>query len=155
MKKTVVRESDSKGWGVFTNFAFQKGEVVVEGKITEELSENSIHACQIGPGRFVLFDEVSQMLNHSCTPNCGIRENETGAHDFVAMRDIAAGEEVTFDYAMQNYTIQHFPNSCICGSSDCRGSISGWKDLPQEKKEEYMPWAAPYLLVEDGRPARA
>ena len=35
-------------------------------------------------------------LNHSCEPNLGLQ----GQIAFVAMRDIAADEELTFDYAM-------------------------------------------------------
>lgn len=41
-------------------------------------------------------------VNHSCSPNCGVRLNDAGAYDFVAREPIAAGEEITFDYAMRN-----------------------------------------------------
>lgn len=29
--------------------------------------------------------------------------DDKSAHDYVAMQDIATGEEITFDYAMQNF----------------------------------------------------
>jgi len=32
------------------------------------------------------------------------------------MKDISVNEEITFDYAMRNYTIDHFPQQCMCGS---------------------------------------
>ena len=40
--------------------------------------------------------EGADMLNHSCAPNAGLR----GQIGIVAMRNIAPGEEITFDYAM-------------------------------------------------------
>jgi SET domain-containing protein len=47
------------------------------------------------------FESVMMFLNHSCEPNVGVQ----GQIVFVAMRDIAAGEELTLDYA----TINHEP----------------------------------------------
>ena len=89
------------------------------------------------------------LVNHSCRPNCGIRLNETDAHDYVAMQDIMPGEEITFDYAMQNYDVKHFPSKCLCGVTNCRGKIGGWKDLPIDKKQQYQGFVAPYLLELD------
>ncbi|MEY4026238.1 MAG: hypothetical protein RL438_1751, partial [Actinomycetota bacterium] len=42
--------------------------------------------------------EPGDSINHSCEPNCGMRNATT----IVAMRDIAVGEELTFDYAMSD-----------------------------------------------------
>ena len=42
------------------------------------------------------------------SPSCGISVNETGAHDLIAFRSIDKGEEITFDYAMRNYSIEIF-----------------------------------------------
>ncbi|HCA26376.1 MAG TPA: SET domain-containing protein-lysine N-methyltransferase, partial [Betaproteobacteria bacterium] len=90
-------------------------------------------------------------VNHSCDPNCGIKINNTGAHDFVAIRAVAVNEEITFDYAMRNYDIDYFPKQCLCGSAICRGSITGWKDLPDERKKAYGGFVAPYLLELDAK----
>ncbi len=70
------------------------------------------------------------------------------------MKDISVNEEITFDYAMRNYTIDHFPQQCMCGSKMCRGRITGWKDLPDEKKKEYEGYVAPYLLEMDAKHSR-
>ena len=86
--------------------------------------------------------------------DCGIRVNETGAHDFIAMKDISVNEEITFDYAMRNYAIDHFQQQCMCGSARCSGRITGWQDLPDEKKKEYEGFVAPYLLELDARHSR-
>ena len=104
--------------------------------------------------RFVLHAGLISLVNHSCDPNCGVRVNETGAHDFAARKTISANEEITFDYAMRNYMIDHFPKMCMCGSNMCRGTITGWKDLPFEKKQEYAGLVAPYLIELDARNSR-
>jgi len=66
-------------------------------------------------------------------------------------KDISVNEEIAFDYAMRNYSIDYFPKKCMCGSKRCRGRITGWKDLPDEKKKEYEGFLAPYLLELDAK----
>ena len=53
------------------------------GVIKEALNGNHSHASQIGENEYVLHAGLITKVNHSCDPNCGIRVNETGAHDFV------------------------------------------------------------------------
>ncbi len=82
----------------------------------------------------------SECFNHSCDPNAGM----SGPIALVAMRDIAAGEEISFDYAMcdgSNY--DEF--ECNCGAPGCRGRISGddWKR--QDLWVKYDGYFAPYL----------
>jgi hypothetical protein len=67
----------------------------------------------------------------------------------VAREPIVAGEEITFDYAMRNYSVEHFPGGCLGGSDICRSSITGWKDLSDERKAAYRGLVAPYLLEID------
>ncbi len=119
------------------------------GVIKEIVDENHSHASQISENKHILHAGLVSKVNHSCTPNCGIRVNETGAHDFVAIKDIGFNEEVNFDYAMRNYTVEYFPKKCMCGSEKCRGRITGWKDLPDKKKKEYKGFVASYLLALD------
>jgi hypothetical protein len=146
-----LRASPEKGEGIFATKPFMVDDIVMVGIIEEELSANHSHASQIGENRHVLHAGLISKVNHSCSPNCGIRVNETGAHDFIAMKDISVNEEITFDYAMRNYAIDHFPQQCMCGSKGCRGRITGWKDLPDEKKQEYEGFVAPYLLELDAK----
>ena len=120
------------------------------GSIQEDnVESNHSHASQVGERRFVLHAGLISKVNHSCLPNCGIKVNGGGGHDFVAMRTIAEGEEITFDYAMRNHRIEYFPDKCRCGSERCRGSITGWKDLPDSYKLDYEGFVAPYLLEMD------
>jgi SET domain-containing protein len=43
------------------------------------------------PGRFI---------NHSCNSNTGIRDNKAGAFDFVTLRKVSSGEQLTWDYSV-------------------------------------------------------
>ncbi len=144
-----LKNSEDRGVGVVARCAFSRGEVVMRGVIDKITNVNHEHVSQIGENEFVSPIGFMALVNHSCNPNCGIKLNETGAHDYVAMQDIKPGEEITFDYAMQNYDVGYFPSKCLCGAKDCRGKIGGWKDLPIDKKKQYKGFFAPYLLELD------
>ena len=146
-----LRKSSGKGEGIFATKSFKVGDIVMVGVIKEALNRNHSHASQIGENEYVLHAGLISKVNHSCDPNCGIRVNETGAHDFVAIRNISINEEITFDYAMRNYGVDYFPKKCMCGSKRCRGRITGWKDLPEERKKAYEGFVAPYLLALDAK----
>ncbi|KAL0485151.1 Setd2, partial [Acrasis kona] len=66
----------------------------------------------------------ARFINHSCEPNCQLqkwivgRENRIG---IFAIKDIAAGSELTFDYAMECYGMK--TQKCYCGEATCRGLI--------------------------------
>jgi uncharacterized protein len=63
---------------------------------------------------------VARFINHSCSPNC--RSEIVRGHIWiVAQRDIAAGEELTFDYG---YTYKEgLQHPCRCGAPECVGFI--------------------------------
>lgn len=146
-----LRTTTAKGEGVFTTRPFKAGETVMVGLIEKRLSKNHSHASQLGEHEYVLHAGLISSFNHSCDPNCGIRLNAHGGHDFIAMRDIEPNEEATFDYAMRNYRVDHFPGRCKCGAQACRGSITGWRDLPQDSKDQYSGFVAPYLIEMDAK----
>jgi len=146
-----LRKSSEKGEGIFATKSFNLNDIVMVGVIKEILSGNHSHASQIDENKYVFHAGLISKVNHSCDPNCGIKVNETGAHDFVAIRKISVNEEITFDYAMRNYGVDYFPDQCMCGSKKCRGKITGWKDLPYENKKAYEGFIAPYLLVLDAK----
>ncbi len=146
-----LRETSEKGEGIFATRSFKVGDIVMVGVIKEVLYRNHSHASQTGENEYVLHAGLITKVNHSCDPNCGISVNETGAHDFVSIRDISVNEEITFDYAMRNYAVNYFPDKCMCGARRCRGRITGWEDLSDEQKKEYKGVVAPYLLEMDAR----
>lgn len=63
---------------------------------------------------------TARLLNHSCGPNC--RSETIRGHIWIlARRDIAAGEELTFDYG---YAFQLWADHpCRCGAKGCPGFI--------------------------------
>ena len=150
----ILKNSKDRGSGVFSKNSYIVGEVVMKGVIEKIEYINHVGVSQMGENEYFAPIGLMALVNHSCDPNCGIKLNETGAQDYVAMKDIPSGEEITFDYAMQNYKIDHFPVSCQCGSSDCRGSIGGWVDLPQDKRVKYESFVAPYLLELDKKKSK-
>jgi len=143
------RTADGKGDGVMATRPFAVGEIVMVGFLVGGLTGNDSYATQVGPGRWALHGGLGPKVNHSCDPNCGVRLNDGQAFDFVARQPIGAGQELTFDYAMRNFTIDHFPAVCLCGAAGCRGSVTGWKDLPAARKADYGELVAPYLRTMD------
>jgi hypothetical protein len=143
------RTADGKGDGVIATRPLAAGKTVMVGFLVGALTGNDSHATQVGPDRWARHGGLGPMVNHSCDPNCGVRLNDAQAFDFVARRPISAGQELTFDYAMRNFTIDHFPAVCLCGTERCRGLVTGWKDLPAARKADYGDLVAPYLHTMD------
>lgn len=87
-----------------------------------------------------LHEGPADYVNHSCDPNCGLR----GQIALVALRDIAPGEQVTFDYAMSDGS-DYDEFECGCGAPICRGRVTGrdWR-LP-ELWTRYHGYFSPYL----------
>lgn len=65
-------------------------------------------------------ESAGEWINHSCEPNAGM----CGQIVLVAMRDIAAGEEVCYDYAMTDGS-PYDEFQCQCGAPLCRGHVTG------------------------------
>jgi hypothetical protein len=63
---------------------------------------------------------VARLINHACTPNCRV-DVLRGRIWIVARRDIAAGEELTFDYGFKFNEWRH--HACLCGGAQCAGFI--------------------------------
>jgi len=90
--------SPTHGWGTVIEQAVRAGETIlgIDGPVGMEQTPYSFrtddrrHVEPTGYGHFV---------NHACEPNCHIvYDVETGLPTLVALRDLAAGDEVTFDY---------------------------------------------------------
>lgn len=77
----------------------------------------------------------ARWINHSCTPNCETQEGRHGKRVYVvALRDIARGEELVYDYGLvldgkitkalkEGYR-------CLCATEQCRGTMLA---LPKKK----------------------
>jgi hypothetical protein len=68
----------------------------------------------------------ARFINHSCDPNCDAVV-DGGRLWIDAIRDIAPGEELAYDYAFE-LEERHTPTAkrrypCTCGAATCRGTI--------------------------------
>lgn len=79
----------------------------------------------------------SRWINHSCAPNCA-SEVDAGRVFIRALRNIAAGEELFYDYGLvidEPHTpelLQQYP--CWCGAKTCRGTLlAPQKKAPRKK----------------------
>ncbi len=141
-----VATAGAKGHGVFALRGFMRRETVIVGKAIDHPPRRTRMSVQVDWGRHVEMDAPATLLNHSCAPNLGVLENQWRAYDFVALRDIPAGEELAFDYAMTEHSLVA-ALSCCCGSAGCPGEIRPWSDRDDEWRELNATWIAPYLRV--------
>ena len=80
-------------------------------------------------------------LNHSCEPNACLRGVE-----LVALRDIAEGTEITFDYNTTEWDMAH-PFRCLCGTPSCVGVVRGYQHLDEAAQARLLPFLAPHLRL--------
>lgn len=127
----VVR-SPIHGYGAIATRTFELGDVIaaVEGVLWRaEALDDDTYALWIDDGW--LYDMVCQTrwINHSCEPNAGIEAGYTEAGDawaqVVARRPIAAGDELSYDYA---FSVDE-AEPCHCGTNTCRGVIADEDEL--------------------------
>jgi SET domain-containing protein len=69
---------------------------------------------------------IAMFLNHSCDPNCETTEMR-GRVWIKAIRHIAAGEELTYDYRL--YDGDEDEARCNCGSANCRRSMYSLEEI--------------------------
>lgn len=152
--KAAVRSSAIAGQGLFAIKPIKKDEIIsVSGgrilsrkeyrRILKTRPEMKNFAMKIAPGFYLMpqrFQDVSEddFVNHSCNPNAGLK----GQIVFVALRNIAPGEEITYDYALTDDDPDNYFR-CRCGSPSCRKIIRGsdWKKTELQKKYRgYFAW---------------
>lgn len=149
-----VRKSSLHGTGVFAARPIPAGTRITDYKgkrITPEQADAMFPVNPSDPYHTFFFSlsggkiidggqggNDARWINHSCEPNCETEENSTGTRVFVvALRDIAAGEELFYDYSLviddritktlkQNYR-------CLCGAASCRRTMLA---LPEKKKKK-------------------
>ncbi len=144
-----TRNSAIHGSGVFARRAIAAGTEIIEyrGHRLTHAEANERYGDSVDSGHTFLFtlDEqyiidgnvngnAARFINHSCDPNCQafLHEAPDGdpRHQFVmieAKRDIALGEELTYDYKItleQNHTAKlRRIWACRCGAEFCTGTL--------------------------------
>lgn len=149
-KLEIRQEKTVEGRGMFAVQPISKGETVtiwggdvVPTSVFKTLGEHQKRqSAQVADGFYLVSSKPGpgDYINHSCDANAGIR----GQILIVAMRDIAAGEEVCIDYAMCDSTPDE-DFECACGAANCRGTITSedWR-LP-ELRQRYAGYFSTYL----------
>lgn len=141
-RRIQIRRSGVHGKGVFALQDLAEGEDLIEyvGEVISwaEAERRHPHDPQ-NPNHTFYFhiDEdhvidglhggnASRWINHSCAPNC--EADQQGSRVFIrALRAIAAGEELNFDYGLiidERYTPKlKAEYACWCGADECRGTM--------------------------------
>ena len=138
--RVTVERSRVHGRGVFAKKPFRKGDRIIEytgrrilwSKVPDELDDPRMYYFGIGDGKWVIDPSVggneARLINHSCDPNCEIRE--TRGRIFIhAVLNIRTGAELFYDYHLE--TDDDVPRTkeieeeapCRCGSPNCRGTL--------------------------------
>jgi hypothetical protein len=157
--KVEKRPSRIDGVGLFARAPIAAGElVVVKGGHVLARAERDALAETLGPAEIQIDDhlfigpvteaeryDAMMHLNHSCDPNVGVR----GQISFFAMRDIAAGDELGFDYATGDDDAWEM--ECQCGSPLCRRRITGQDWRRPELQQRYRGWFSLYLERKIGK----
>lgn len=125
-----------KDSGIHGRGGFARSDIPAETPVIEYIGERitkeeSLRRCEAdNPFIFSLDDNSdldggvdwnpARFLNHSCSPNCEAQTEEGDDHIWiVALRDIKAGEELTFNY---NYDLEDYKSHpCRCGAANCVG----------------------------------
>jgi len=154
MQPFEVRESRVHGSGAFALRPIKKGTRVTEylgDRIThaqadaryEDYDVNDNHTFLFVVDRRTVIDagvngNDARFINHACDPNCE-SDIEKGRVYIDAIRDIAKGEELNYDYQIGREKGDP-PNvdeiyACRCGSPKCRGTMLWPPKRPKQKKK--------------------
>lgn len=145
-----IHMTPDKGRGLFAAAAISCGTPLVEMKGTlysvDELPEDGM-AMQVGDDLWLhsAGELVDDCGNHSCAPNAGFL---TGEPVLYALRDIAVGEEITWDYST-SMGIDEWSLECRCGAVACRGTVVSWHELAAADRERLRGIALAYLRAKD------
>lgn len=145
----LIEWTREKGLAVLAIRPLDEGECVVVGRPIGTTADRTQHSLQKTWDTHVDLDAPARYMNHSCAPNTGVVDNEFGGYSFVALRAIAAGEELTWDYETTEY-VSISVARCLCGSAGCCGTIRGYR-YRYENTGSPVRYLADYLRV--GSPA--
>ena len=151
--KLYLAPSLIDGYGVFTGEPIPAGSRVVEcrGLILDRREvTDDMRVMQVGPDTYLAEEPgnpgVDDFLNHSCNPNVGFWN---GSLILYALRDIAAHDEIVFDYSTcmneRGWWLE-----CRCESSRCRGRVRSFCDLPETARLSLSSITLAYLRRNPG-----
>ena len=132
--KLVAGPSNIIGTGCFAAVDFKKGDIVGEytgERIGDEEADKRYDGQEMTYLFYVDDDKYIdaqndpnpvKYINHSCSPNCESEQDEDRI--FIrAVRDIAAGEELTYDYCLLVDEDDDDEYMCKCDTKNCRKTM--------------------------------
>ncbi|MBI5797703.1 SET domain-containing protein-lysine N-methyltransferase [Candidatus Woesearchaeota archaeon] len=108
------------------------GKVITQEEVDNKPEKQQANALQIEYDFYMDLEEPGVLINHSCNPNTGIQKDK----EVIAIRDIKAGEEMTWDYSTSVDGGWTMP--CGCAEKNCRKKVKDFKVLPKKVKESYL-----------------
>lgn len=149
--QVIVRSSSIHAAGVFALQRISSGTRILEytgermaheaaDKLYEERPYTYLFG--VGDGKNVIDGYgMAMYVNHCCDPNCETEEDEDGRVWIIAMRDIAPGEELTYDYFL--YDGEDDEATCTCGAAKCRGTMYSKKEVAKRKRASHAKQTRP------------
>ena len=136
--RTRVGKSVAAGWQVRKNEVLTRfrGPVLPRDALPDQRDGERDRHVQIAPDRFMgPSGDVDDLFNHSCAPNAGLFFNGDAVY-LIALRDIALGEEVCWDYSTTMIDAD-WSMRCLCATRFCRGSIGDSRTIPADRIADY------------------
>lgn len=145
----TVRDA-AHGAALFATRAFARGEriLLIEGRTQRSPTRYSIQLdtnVHIEADGDLASEEMRvrhpwRFLNHACDPVARVSGDA-----LYALRAIAAGDEITFDYTTTEAEMAE-PFDCVCASPRCVGRVQGFLHLPQREQFARRTHLAPHIL---------
>lgn len=136
----VVIDACDLGRGVFALRPFASGELILRFRGRRVDRDDPVHMqpeganlLQTGRRTYIRLDPPGVFTNHSCDPNAGVFRNRR----LVAIRPIARGEEIRFDYST-TMDEDFWTMPCACGKRECRGLVTDFRGLPEGIRNRYL-----------------
>jgi hypothetical protein len=141
-----IRQTPDIGRGVFAVTHIAKGTKLVEcaGWLAKsDALQDNWRVMQVGHDLWLcsLGDSLDDCINHSCEPNAGFVHGDAVLY---ALRDIEAGEQITWDYST-SLAEAGWSLDCLCGSARCRKVVRSWPELTHDERERLRGIALAYL----------
>lgn len=153
--ETEIRPSPIVGKGVFARRDFDAGEVIeIVGGVVMTDSEFEAFCATVARFNAIQIDEnrhlvervdVTQQrdgsINHACDSNLWMADENT----VITRRSIAAGEELTVDYALFTASPGWQMSPCLCRSPHCRHVVTGSDWMKRDVQARYRGHFSPFL----------
>jgi SET domain-containing protein len=139
----MVRSSDIHAAGCYTLEPIRKGQRLLEydgPRISKEVADER-YADRPVTYLFGFLDKrdvidgfgTGMFINHSCAPNCATEEVDSRIY-IRAIRDIAAGEELLYEYNLYDSDSDDY--DCYCGSPNCRGTMLSDDEVKRQARNK-------------------